>query len=46
LTEKEEVAASHIIDDIYNAVMEKGTEEDKEVAKEIYDLSKGKEAIE
>jgi len=43
LTEKEEVAASHIIDDIYNAVMEKGTEEDKEVAKEIYNLSHGKE---
>jgi len=45
LTEKEEAAASHIIDDIYNAVMEKGTQEDKEVAKEIYDLSKGKEAV-
>ncbi len=42
LTDKEDKVASTIIEDIYNAVMEKGTEEDKEIAKEIYDLSHGK----
>ena len=45
LTEKEDKVALHIIEDIYQKVMEKGNIDDKEVVQEIYDLSKGKEAI-
>lgn len=46
LTEKEDKVASQIIEDIYQKVIEKGTQEDKEIVQEIYDLSKGKEVKE
>lgn len=45
LTEKEAEVAPKIIEDIYQKVMEKGTQEDKETAQEIYDLSQGNTLI-
>lgn len=45
LTEKESEVAPRIIEDIYQKVMEKCTQEDKDIAQEIYDLSKGKEVV-
>lgn len=42
LTEKEIEVAPKILEDIYSKVMEKGSEHDKEIAKEIYNLSHNK----
>lgn len=45
LKEKETEAAPHIIEDIYQKVMEKGTQQDKDIAQEIYNLSNKKEEV-
>lgn len=39
LIEKEDKVAEQIIQEIYNKVMEKGSDEDKDVVQEIYELS-------
>lgn len=41
LKEKKEEVAPQIIEEVYQKVMEKGTQEDKEVAQEIYELANG-----